>query len=75
MSKEELRHCPRCGGTAKIRYQMPFTWVECKKCKLSSERIPDYGYDQRDSESRAMAIDDWNTMEYIREKDVEYNDN
>ena len=66
MSKEELRHCPKCGGTAKIRYQMPFTWVECKKCHLRS-LIPDYGYEQRDPESRAMAIEDWNTMEVTKE--------
>ena len=70
MSKEELRHCPRCGGAAKIRYRIPFTWVECKKCHLQSETIPDYGCEQRDPESRAIAIEDWNTMEVIRDGEV-----
>ena len=67
MSKEEIRHCPRCGGAPKVRYSMPFTWVECKKCKLQSLKIPDYGYEQRDPESRAIAIEDWNTMEVVDE--------
>lgn len=65
MSKEELRHCPRCGAAAKVKYKMPYTWVECKKCKLHSELIPDYSYEQRDPDSRRLAIEDWNTMETI----------
>ena len=64
MAKEEIRHCPRCGGAPKVRYSKPFTWVECKKCKLAGLQVPDYE-EERDRESREMAIEDWNTMELI----------
>lgn len=63
MSKEELRHCPRCGGKAKVRYKQPYTWVECKKCGLASSPFPDWE-EQCDPEARATAIEDWNTMEF-----------
>lgn len=62
MSKEELRHCPKCGGAAKVHYEEPYTWVACKKCHLSSAMYPDYGT-ARDPASREMAIEDWNTLE------------
>lgn len=66
MSKEELRHCPKCGAPAKVRYEMPMTWVQCKKCKLTSSRFPDYE-EQRDPYARQLAIEDWNTMELAEE--------
>lgn len=62
MAKEEIRHCPACGGAAKVRYHMGYTWVECKKCRLTSHSFPDW-YEQRDPEARIAAIEDWNTME------------
>ena len=66
MGKEEIRHCPACGGTAKVRYKMPYTWVECKRCGLMGAQISDW-YEQRDPESRKAAIEDWNTMEVVDE--------
>lgn len=63
MSKEEIKHCPRCGGAAKIKYEAPYTWVQCKKCKMQGNKIPDYGAEERDPESRALAIEDWNNLE------------
>ena len=63
MSKEEIHHCPKCGGAAKIKYEAPYTWVQCKKCKFCGEKIPDYGTEERDVESRAAAIEDWNSLE------------
>lgn len=65
MSKEELRHCPKCGGAAKVRYKTPVTWVECKKCHFRSAEYPDWD-EQRDPQSRIDAIDDWNTLEIER---------
>lgn len=62
MSKEEIKHCPYCGGAAKVKYQSGYTWVECKKCKKGSEKFPDWG-EERDPIAREMAIDDWNSLE------------
>lgn len=63
MSKEELRHCPKCGAAAKVRYSQPFTWVECKKkCGVATHQYPDYG-EQNDPQARVNAIEEWNTME------------
>lgn len=67
MSKEELRHCPVCGSPAKIRYDKPFTWVECKKkCGAMTHKYPDYG-EERDPAARAMAIEEWNERELMND--------
>ncbi len=52
----ELKPCPFCGGKAKLRYSMPFSWVECTKCNASI----DYKdrYEMRDGEQKA--VDMWN---------------
>ena len=58
MSKEELRHCPVCGSAAKIKYHMPYTWVECKKgCGARSNSYPNYM-----EQAREYAIEDWNSL-------------
>ena len=59
MAKEELHHCPKCGGAPKVRYSKPFTWIECKKCGYTTTKIPDYDR-ERDPESRAMVVEEWN---------------
>ena len=52
----------KCGSGARIRYNLPMTWVECrKKCGFKTH----YYYDvkeQCDRESRELAIDEWNRM-------------
>ena len=63
MSKEEIRHCPMCGGAAKVKYKDRYTWVECKKCHFTSDKYPDYSDEERDPDARANAIEDWNTKE------------
>lgn len=51
-----------CGAEARIRYRMPFTWVECKKkCGLRTGVYSDW-YEQRDPESEREAIQEWNRM-------------
>lgn len=58
MSKrEELLPCV-CGRMPKLRYTMPYNWVQCK-CGRHSNPFID-GYEQVDPESVAAAINDWN---------------
>lgn len=58
MSKwEELLPC-RCGRMPKLRYRMPFSWVQCK-CGLCTSAYVD-GYEQVDPDSVKAAIDEWN---------------
>lgn len=61
MSKEELRHCPKCGATAKVKHDDEYIWVQCKKCGLTSNKIFDYGDDARE-----MVVEDWNSLEVER---------
>ena len=52
----------KCGADARIRYRMPFTWVECKKkCGIRTGVFCD-GYEQNDPESRRKAVDTWNKI-------------
>lgn len=60
MSKEEMRHCPSCGGAAKVRKNDESTWVECKKCGTKSNLYPNYIED-----ARQYAIEDWNNLEVM----------
>ena len=61
MEENKVLPC-KCGAGARIRYRMPFTWVECKKkCGMYTHQYCD-GYEQFDPESRKMAIDEWNRM-------------
>lgn len=58
MSKRvELLPC-KCGKTPKLRYRMPYSWVQCK-CGRQSARFVD-GYEQVDPEAVRAAIADWN---------------
>jgi len=48
----------KCGAEARVRYRMPFTWVECKKkCGMKTGYYCD-AYEQ----SKRQAIDDWNRL-------------
>ena len=58
---ETLKPCPRCGKQAKVRYRMPYTWVQCKKCEMRTGYYVD-GYEQQDYESRMQAIAEWNNL-------------
>ena len=51
-----------CGAEARVRYRMPFFWVECKKkCGMSTGCYCD-GYEQYDPEAREQAVKAWNRM-------------
>ena len=56
MSKEELRHCPYCGGKAKVKTADELVWVECKKCDECTTKYPE--------DARELAIAEWNGEEY-----------
>lgn len=59
--EKKLLPC-KCGADARIRYRMPFTWVECKKkCGIRTGVFCD-GYEQSDPESRRKAIETWNKI-------------
>lgn len=51
--------CPRCGKMPRIRYRMPWNWVECRKCELTSRPVGDW-YEMREEDSVIEAIEDWN---------------
>jgi hypothetical protein len=55
-----LNLCPRCKGKASYRYKMPFSWVECRKCKCHTEIFED-SYEQQDG--KQDSIDAWNNGE------------
>jgi len=55
MSKVELRHCSKCGGTAKIKTNDEMIWIECKKC---GQKTKEYV-----REAKEFAIEDWNNQE------------
>lgn len=57
----ELKPCPFCGGTPKVRYEMPFSWVECK-CGAHTAVICD-SYEQGDSKQAAAAV--WNARQEV----------
>ena len=59
--EEIIKPCPICGRAAKVRYKMPYTWVECKKKCTASGYFID-GYEQCDPEARARAIAEWNAI-------------
>ena len=64
---DNLKPC-KCGSAARIRYRMPYTWVECKKkCGMRTGSFVD-GYDQRDLKAERKAVQEWNRMV---NKDVE----
>ena len=51
-----------CGADARVRYRIPFFWVECKKkCGMKTGFHCD-GYEQCDPEAREAAVKDWNRM-------------
>ena len=61
MSDFTLSKCT-CGAEARIRYRMPFTWVECKKkCGVRTGVFCDY-YEQHDPDAREEAIKSWNAL-------------
>lgn len=58
---EDIKPCPVCGKQAKVRYRMPYTWIECKKkCTMSGYYI-DWD-EQCDPKARSQAISDWNAI-------------
>lgn len=59
--EEMLKKCPICGKDAKVRYRMPYTWVECKKKCLRTGVFADW-YEQSDPEARRRAIEEWNKL-------------
>ena len=57
--EEKILPC-KCGKQAKVRYRMPYTWVECKKkCGMRTGVYCDC-YEQHDPDSRREAIAEWN---------------
>ena len=54
----EINPCIQCGRKPKVRYDMPYTWIQCQ-CGRKSQSFID-GYEQNDPESRASAVRDWN---------------
>lgn len=52
----------KCGASARVRYKIPVTWVECrKKCGMQTGYYSDF-YEQNDPEAREKAIRCWNSM-------------
>lgn len=56
-----LLNC-KCGASARIRYKIHVTWIECRrKCGFHTAYYPDE-HMVRDPESEAKAIAEWNKM-------------
>ncbi|MCQ2088479.1 MAG: Lar family restriction alleviation protein [Bacilli bacterium] len=55
----ELKPCPICYSEAKVRYKMPFSWVECKNkyCGFHTQLYGDW-YEQGDG--KIESIEAWN---------------
>lgn len=59
---EELKPCPICNGKGKVRYKMPYHWVECrKKCGAKTGVYADFEQ-HCDPHARNQAIDAWNNL-------------
>jgi hypothetical protein len=51
-----------CGSSARVRYRIPVTWVECKKkCGMKTGYYIDCN-EQCDPEAREAAVAEWNRM-------------
>jgi len=52
----------KCGAKARIRYRIPYFWVECdKKCGMKTGFHAD-GDEQYDPRAKAKAVVEWNRM-------------
>ena len=61
----EIKPCS-CGAPGRLRYRMPFNWVECKKkCGNRTGSYCDY-YEQHDPDAIREAVKDWNAQKYKR---------
>lgn len=61
MEKLYIAPC-KCGATARVRYRIPVTWVECKrKCGMKTGFFTDVN-EQNDPEAEKRAILEWNRM-------------
>lgn len=59
----KINPCSKCGSTPRVKYQLPYNWVQCK-CGNCSRAIPDY-YEQHDLDSINDAISDWNSKNKV----------
>jgi len=61
--EEKIKPCPLCGKQGKVRYRLPYTWVECKskKCCAKTGVYADWD-EQCDPHARKQAIDAWNNL-------------
>lgn len=59
--EEMLKKCPICGRDAKVRYKLPYTWVECKRKCTKTGYFVDWD-EQCDPEARRKAIAEWNAI-------------
>ena len=52
----------KCGSEARVRYKIPYYWVECKrKCGMKTGFYPDKK-EVRDPQSEDEAVKAWNRM-------------
>ena len=52
-----------CGAEARVRYRMPFFWVECKKkCGMKTGCVRDSLEELYDPNAREEAVRIWNRM-------------
>ena len=59
----ELKPCPFCGGKAKRRYEMPYSWIECSMCKAASP----FAFDEQEQrDGMKIAVEAWNRRDGAR---------